>query len=276
MGEFPQPCRRYVGKDVRRMEEKKSGLFTKIEKSSVTVLNAVLCGTVLLAILFRTHGLKLVSFSDAATYLVYTAFTIIMFVFAMKTNGYTSTAKSVSAAMLPLSSALFGVWSFLYFNGRVNDMIIPVLVLAALCITMAMVISVRHGKIPVLSSVLSVLGCIITALVMLLGALDMVCSTLFNDQLINEAQSPDGLYYAEAYLSDQGALGGETAVVVTKAEKAIPTPFGWICAVDSATVYLGEWYDPEKCDGSGIRLSWQDENTLLINGRPEEIDDYFD
>ena len=258
------------------MEEKKTGLLTRIMNGSVTTLNAVLGGTVVLAILLRAHGLKLVSFSEWATYLVYAAFIIIMFVFAMKTNGYTSTAKSVSAAMLPLSGALFGAWSFLYFNGRINDMVIPVLVLAALCITMTMIISVRHGKRPVLSSMLMVLGCIITALVMLLGALDMVCSTMFNDQLINEARSPDGVYYAEAYLSDQGALGGETAVEVTKAEKVIPTPLGWICAVDEAVVYWGEWYDPEKCDGPGILLSWQDENTLLINGKPEEIDDYFD
>lgn len=254
------------------MEEKKIGAFTKTMNSSVTVLNAVLGGTAVLSIMLRLRGLGLVPFNDWLVFGVYAAVIVTLFVFAMITNEYTSKAKSVSSAMLPFSGALFGTWAWLFFL----DTSCPGILLSLVAVILTIIISVRHNKKPVLGAVFKVLGGIIAVLTVLAAVLSALAQNLFYTQTIDRAVSPDGTYYAEAYLSDQGALGGNTGVTVMKAEKAIPTPLGWICETGEAVVYVGEWYDPEKNDGPGIRLSWEDENTLLINGNPEEIDDYFD
>lgn len=81
-------------------------------------------------------------------------------------------------------------------------------------------------------------------------------------QTVTTALSPEGTYRAEVIEVDQGGLGGDTLVRVCH------VPFHWdLCLVEAQrkprTVYIGQWGEFES-----MTLSWQSEQTLLINGKP--------
>ena len=81
-------------------------------------------------------------------------------------------------------------------------------------------------------------------------------------ETITAALSPEGTYRAEIIDSSEGALGGDTLVRVCR----VPSHLD-LCLVEvqrePRTVYIGQWGEFET-----MTLSWQSEQTLLINGKP--------
>lgn len=73
--------------------------------------------------------------------------------------------------------------------------------------------------------------------------------------------SPDGNYTAIVTNVDQGALGGDTLVEIRNNGKTVNVDIGSF--VSTCPVYRGPWGQWQDLD-----LLWQDENTLLINGKP--------
>ena len=81
-------------------------------------------------------------------------------------------------------------------------------------------------------------------------------------QTVTTALSPEGTYRAEVIDSNEGALGGDTLV------RIYHVPFHVdLCLVEAQrkprTVYIGQWGEFET-----MTLSWQSEQTLLINSTP--------
>ena len=80
------------------------------------------------------------------------------------------------------------------------------------------------------------------------------------DILLKSKLSPDGKYIAEAIYSDQGALGGDGVIEVSKAAEL---DLGiLIIEGRQKNVYIGEFWD-----GSNIAMQWQDNNSLIVEGK---------
>ncbi len=82
---------------------------------------------------------------------------------------------------------------------------------------------------------------------------------LGESQILQTAYSPNHTYVAWAVSHDEGALGGDTCVNVRNISRDIPCLIGTLTA-RSETIWSGGW-------GAEPALEWEDDDTLLINGR---------
>ena len=85
-----------------------------------------------------------------------------------------------------------------------------------------------------------------------------------SDTTVQSLVSPDGRNIAELIDADEGALGGSTLVTVRPNFEGGFLVFRW--AGISSTVYSGEWGEFNDID-----IEWQDDETLLINGKKYRI-----
>ena len=80
-----------------------------------------------------------------------------------------------------------------------------------------------------------------------------------------EVTSPDGRYTARLVEFDGGATGGDSQISVRDNKMTLSVGFGRF--VKEFTAYSGDWWEYEA-----MELTWQDENTLLINRVPYQVD----
>lgn len=138
---------------------------------------------------------------------------------------------------------------------------IPIAVVLAVC---GWVIFFRSpGK--VMKVVCQVLYVLMTILFILLLPIFLFAAFMGYTTIHQELVSPGEGYTAQLVESDQGALGGYTMVKVRDNAFTIPLGFGSFSR--EFTVYSGDWGEHQD-----MVLSWQDENTLLINGEPYAVD----
>lgn len=98
---------------------------------------------------------------------------------------------------------------------------------------------------------------LIIAYVYLCG-LCLIFGQIGSQGIVQEVTSPDGQKTAQLIDDNQGALGGNTFVYV-RYRDILSLVFGGL-RPDSQLIYRGRWGEFE-----GMSLSWQDDNTLLIN-----------
>ena len=77
----------------------------------------------------------------------------------------------------------------------------------------------------------------------------------------------DRTYRAWVQVSDQGALGGDSCVKVRNIKKEFFTGLGTFKKRD-AVLYFGGW-------GESYDLQWEDNNTLLVNGKKYNIPNFL-
>ncbi len=93
------------------------------------------------------------------------------------------------------------------------------------------------------------------------GILCFIGLTLGNigqNTVVKTVDSPNGTQYAEVIDIDQGALGGDTLVVVRQKRKIDLILF--IIEKEPQRVYLGRWGEFEN-----MKVSWRDDHCLIIN-----------
>lgn len=83
-------------------------------------------------------------------------------------------------------------------------------------------------------------------------------------ETVLELDSPGGHYTATVTSVDQGALGGDTLVEVVDRERSFHILVGSF--VKSERLLVGEWWLYET-----IEVAWQDETTLLLDGKPYSV-----
>ena len=83
--------------------------------------------------------------------------------------------------------------------------------------------------------------------------------------VVKSVDSPNGTYCAQVINNDQGALGGDTVVEVYTNTATVSA---WVFTLEKKprTVYVGEWYEYET-----IRLCWEDDTRLFINGKEYSV-----
>lgn len=118
---------------------------------------------------------------------------------------------------------------------------------------------------PFAGRVLAVAGSALLAAVLLFaGAFSMLFQGIRADTVVRSVMSPQNTYIAEVIDSDQGALGGNTFVEVRQNK----TVYLFVCKFQerSVCIYTGEWGEFET-----MQVSWQDEHTLLIDGKAYSV-----
>lgn len=98
-----------------------------------------------------------------------------------------------------------------------------------------------------------------------IGFFSLVFGSFSVDTHVMRVDSPNGYYCAEVINSDQGALGGDTCVYVSKNPSEIDAGVFKLYAKPQM-VYFGEWYEYET-----IKVSWKDDDTLIINSKEYDI-----
>ena len=88
---------------------------------------------------------------------------------------------------------------------------------------------------------------------------------LSHNTVVSLIVSPQGTYTAEIIDNDQGALGGNTFVEIKNNMETLPFLVGEF-SKPSVRIYAGEWNEFET-----MQLYWQDENTIVIQGRTYNI-----
>lgn len=92
-----------------------------------------------------------------------------------------------------------------------------------------------------------------------------VFGSLSHNTVVSLIVSPQGTYTAEIIDNDQGALGGNTFVEIKNNMETLPFLVGEF-SKPSVRIYAGEWNEFET-----MQLYWQDENTIVIQGRTYNI-----
>ena len=172
-----------------------------------------------------------------------------------------NTASAVLSGLLPYASAVnLFVW-------MVENPGFPTYALSLLWSALALALFVAYGRQSILR------GCIMGTSLLILVPLVLIsmlfaCFSRFpigKNTVVQTLSSPAGTYYAELIDSDQGALGGDTVVNVYTAKAEVDMFFLEV-RKDPQMVYLGEWGEFEN-----MKLEWESEQVLLINGNPYAI-----
>lgn len=126
-------------------------------------------------------------------------------------------------------------------------------------------IMIRNIKSKVRKIIVSVLLAPMTAFVLFFSFIMMTFGIIGQNTVVKSIDSPSGNFYAQVIDSDQGALGGDTIVIVYE-KRGIDT-FIFKLEDKPQRVYLGEWREYES-----MHISWKDDKCLLINSVEYEIE----
>ena len=136
--------------------------------------------------------------------------------------------------------------------------VIACVLLSAVC---CCYLTVKYGK-PV---VLKIVALIMILPICFFSFIVLIFGTIGQNTVVQTVESPSGKYYAQVINSDQGALGGDTLVVVYQD-----------CGINALIfkiekkpqrVYFGEWGE-----FNNMQIYWKDDNCLVINSVEYEIE----
>jgi len=104
------------------------------------------------------------------------------------------------------------------------------------------------------------LSCLTVLPLIGLFLLNLIFDDFGYNAVVRSVPSPEGGRVAEIIDSNQGALGGDTLVTVQFPGKTVDIGVGRFLK-KPVNVYMGEWGEFRS-----IRVHWQDEETLVIDG----------
>ena len=130
-----------------------------------------------------------------------------------------------------------------------------VLISTTLCTCCCLYLGIKHGKPLALKIVALALAAMMFWPMCILSFLSIL--PIGKNTVIKTVESPNGNYYAELIDSDQGALGGDTLVVVHHKRGLNLLLFA--IKKKSQTVYLGPWGQRNK------KIYWKDEHCVVVD-----------
>ena len=170
----------------------------------------------------------------------------------------------ITITTLPVSIIISGLY-YLHNSKKYYAVFILIIVLF-LCLNIIIVWGKKSLTLKIVYGVIS------------LGALFLFYSiTCIHDMydfgsttVTQKLQSPAKTYIAEVFCYDEGALGGDSVVVVKEPLKDININLlvGELFKDTSKRVYSGRWGDHKD-----MIIEWKDEKTLIINGDKYSIED---
>jgi len=187
---------------------------------------------------------------------------LLMTVCCMKRNAATKAARVV-AQCLPLCAIVFLVVNDFLVTA---DVAVGVLVLhGILCFVSCFIVFAAHKTMKLVRVPYVIVNTALFLLLLPIWFFAAVFGGMGKDTIVRRAYSPSGMYSAAIVNSDQGALGGNTFVRVRDHASEINVVIGWF--QKETEVYMGYWGEFET-----MRIEWADEDTLLINDKPYEME----
>lgn len=174
-------------------------------------------------------------------------------VFSLKI-AFSKTQAVFSALLLPLS-AINGLFYIRYSGWGAT------FVFALICCGCSIAILIRFAYPRALKITSAILSILLILCLLSFTYFDFIFQDFGKVETVKTVTSPENKYTAEVIAVDQGALGGATLVKVRSNSKSVDLLF---CSISKqpVRVYSGRWGEFES-----MKISWKDENTLLINGR---------
>ena len=236
---------------------------TKREKA----IPFVLCALFVIPIILDLAGISIdlaknISFAvpSAAVNLIVTAIivygaTAVTFLNRHEIHGIVSAMYYVALAL----SAVFAI-----YNGILADSVVLVVISFSvfLCCFVSCIVILPSAKHRVIFVIASAVPVLIAALVISLISF-ITLNSIGTDTVRGTYTSPEGTYSIEVIDSDQGALGGDTVVVVYYEKPIVHLGIVKIMK-DPESLYIGDWKED-------IRISWVDDDTVVINGEVREL-----
>ena len=163
------------------------------------------------------------------------------------------------AAFMPFVTL---VSCFFLLHSKIGVIGVAGLLVAFVC---ACAMTLKYAKNLAMKIVVLVIGIVLAVHVGFLGFLAMIFGSIGKDTVVQSVESPNGAYIAQLVDSDQGALGGDTLVLVYE-QNNIDLFFLRI-EKEPQLVYSGQWGAFKQ-----MKLEWKNEHCLLINETEYEIE----
>ena len=126
-------------------------------------------------------------------------------------------------------------------------------------------ITAKLGKPLALKIVSLALSALMVLPIFVLGSIASGLDDLVQNTVVQTVESPSGKYYVEVVDSDQGALGGDTLVLVYEQSRIDAVLF--VIKKKPQRVYNGEWGESKR-----MQICWKDDSCLVINSVEYEIE----
>ena len=170
------------------------------------------------------------------------------------------TGSVLSCLLVPASVVHAAVWTVGFARVWLAAL------LSLLWVVLSMILMIRNVK--PLGAKLAVM---VTSVILLLPVLFIMVllpfvSSIGYRAVMRSVTSPDRNYRAEIIDVNEGALGGDTIVEVYDSRKQFDGIL-FLFQKEPQVVYHGDWGKFET-----MKLEWESEQVLKINGRPYEVD----
>ena len=173
----------------------------------------------------------------------------------------------IFAAFLPLATLFFAIthgilWSTFIDTNIIDTSTYVIHSYVVLICSMAIFFSCKMKK--AVKIVLSIIYCILIVSMLIILFIMLFIATVFANfgihEVVHSEMSPNYVYLAEIINSDQGALGGNTLVTITRQNRNLNLLIGKFEKV-SRTIYITGW----GAFGT-MTLDWETDEILYING----------
>ena len=224
------------------------------------VIYALLCLLFVLTIFFPSGALVSACFGYTFEIVNVFAFSLITAITSVFTVIFSviSKEKNFNKCITILSCTLFPL-SFINALVYIFENIqLPVAICVLVSFMCCFFLTIINITSKIRKIIVSVLFTLMTAFVLFFTFMMQIFGNLGQNTVIKNIDSPNGNFYAQVIDSDQGALGGDTIVVVY--EKRDIDALIFTLKDNPERVYLGEWREYES-----MQISWKDDKCLVIN-----------
>lgn len=229
-----------------------------LSPSILVILYAIIPILKIVAIIFK-YDFTLTSY--ALSLLVLTVITIAVLIGLVITKiTLSKTQSNLTALLLPLS-----VINSILITSQDDWVVTPYL--AFLCIVTTAILTAKFIYIKYLKTICIVITSILTILLLCAAFFASIISGLSVDKIIKTVPSPQNTYIANVIQNGQGAMGGNTYVEVSNNKKVINLLF---CKFSKKPSRV---YEGELSEIDSITISWENDNTLIIDGKSILIND---
>ncbi len=244
--------------------------MTKIKKNFNIITACLIFFMAVINILIARSYYIFQPASYAVFLVLYLAVSITLTYLSVNFRIYSSKPDSIFDAFMPIFTLLYVITlgfvleldrAYLH-NGILYYLILLEISIVSSVITMGT--SIRKKVFRFITCIPAGAFLILIGFITLLAA---VFGIIGKTEINSLTESPEETYIAWVQVSDQGALGGDSCVKVRNIKKEFFTGLGTFKKRD-AVLYFGGW-------GESYDLQWEDNNTLLVNGKKYNIPNFL-
>lgn len=164
--------------------------------------------------------------------------------------------SNVSAYLMPTAAFLYTISIFAVFGENCSAVCGELIFAAAM--SAAFIIFFCHNRFGWLKICAVICIALLAIVFLFVVSVTILFGGFGEDTVLQEAESPNGVYTVRTVSKDYGALGGDIYVYARNKQKDIPLLFGKFQKVEKI-LWKGDWEENPT-------LEWSDDDNLLIDG----------